>query len=783
MHEPPDPYSSPSSLCHRLHRDPSGEDRGCSLSSILGGSGRYGWVWSCCGALGCAAVLLQDEDSVPGGGPEVGPADETRASSPSAPLPFPSPTRWAPSSCRAQPPRDQESLKMSKQKADGQPFGGFAKKKHNSFKTEWLTEVFVKTALPHMSGCENVQLKEIFEYRETNDAVVCKICLKAGVDGKWSTGKRWSEWKTDYFKRHVNHKFHLDAVTKLQNRSRGAVLNFFRETPEGQNISIEYVKQDGSSSEEVKILIDNVLLAVKLNVSMVSLPKIHDHMAKYVNIPASFRNQNDALAFLECINSTVKSEILNEIQESPFHTLIIDESTDITVSKILIMYIKFRRTGSDLPKTAFAGIVKLAACNSAAIVDSIRRFYNENNLDMNRMVMFTSDGASVLLGNGNGVAAILRESIPHLLEQHCVVHQEDLGIDAGWEPIPFIKEVETLISTVYTLFIRSSTQTAKLEEIASAAERDVVSYRPLNEVRWLSRYFAVSALIKNYDILIEYCKEQVEENNDPVSQYCLERLNNPQYKVALLILSDVLGDLAELWKILQKSSLTTMEAFQFTKAKIRKIRSQYLRDKVHFSETVQDLISSCSSTVNIDAVLRFIRQTCDHMDKRFPENELQDWRVFDPGCLSNPSNRANFSFGDQELSRLAKRYCNLFRKDKQSYIKELRKEYSDFKLLIAEKMKAGAVKTFQDVLTFTRQQEQFRELNLLLDVCGTFQASSADFEKSFSLMCAIKTEFRNQLDTDHLENLMRIKLHLSNGNNINIDSVLNLWKTKEEERS
>lgn len=41
---------------------------------------------------------------------------------------------------------------------------------------------------------------------------------------------------------------------------------------------------------------------------------------------------------------------------------------------------------------------------------------------MNRIVMFTSDGASVMLGKCNGVAAILRQSIPHMLEQHCVAH-------------------------------------------------------------------------------------------------------------------------------------------------------------------------------------------------------------------------------------------------------------------------------------------------------------------------------------------------------------------------
>ena len=47
--------------------------------------------------------------------------------------------------------------------------------------------------------------------------------------------------------------------------------------------------------------------------------------------------------------------------------------------------------------------------------------------------MFTSDGALVTLGKRNGVAALLRAQVPHLTEQHCVAHQEDLGIDDAWK--------------------------------------------------------------------------------------------------------------------------------------------------------------------------------------------------------------------------------------------------------------------------------------------------------------------------------------------------------------
>ena len=49
--------------------------------------------------------------------------------------------------------------------------------------------------------------------------------------------------------------------------------------------------------------------------------------------------------------------------------------------------------------------------------------------------MFTSDGASVMLGKNNGVAAILKREIPHLYEQHCVAHREDLAFEDAWKKL------------------------------------------------------------------------------------------------------------------------------------------------------------------------------------------------------------------------------------------------------------------------------------------------------------------------------------------------------------
>jgi hypothetical protein len=110
-----------------------------------------------------------------------------------------------------------------------------------------------------------------------------------------------------------------------------------------------------------------------------------------------------------------------------------------------------------------------------------------------KMVMFTSDGASVMLGKVNGVAAQLKTIISHLVQQHCVAHREALGISSAWKEVTLIRDLKTLMRTVYTVFCRSSTRKFKVQEIAEASECEAMAFRPLNEVRWLVQAFRAAS--------------------------------------------------------------------------------------------------------------------------------------------------------------------------------------------------------------------------------------------------------------------------------------------------
>jgi len=47
-------------------------------------------------------------------------------------------------------------------------------------------------------------------------------------------------------------------------------------------------------------------------------------------------------------------------------------------------------------------------------------------------------------------------------------------------------------------------------------------------------------------VLIEYCKNQYEEHDDPVCHYCLKKLTDTRIRKALIVFDEILGPIVRL---------------------------------------------------------------------------------------------------------------------------------------------------------------------------------------------------------------------------------------------
>lgn len=188
-----------------------------------------------------------------------------------------------------------------------------------------------------------------------------------------------------------------------------------------------------------------------------------------------------------------------------------------------------------------------------------------------------------------------------------------------------------------------------------------------------------------------------------------------------------------------------MEGHCFARAKIEKLRSQYLKEKdVQWSDRVKEAMGT--SSANTGKITLFISKLCDHMDARFPVDKLKEWSSFDIEALSSD---ISFDYGLADIATLAKKYEALLHHPQS--MEAIHSQYTEFKYIMKQKLKQGSISTFSDMVAAALKCEELKEISQLVDICATIQASRADCERGFSLMNHIKTASRNRLEVAHLD--------------------------------
>jgi len=87
------------------------------------------------------------------------------------------------------------------------------------------------------------------------------------------------------------------------------------------------------TNEQIRILMDNVLLAINMNASMLSVQTIHGHIGLFVSLPDSWRSKNYSFEFVAAIHEVVADENLqNYVNPYSIHSLLI--------KALILQYIK-----------------------------------------------------------------------------------------------------------------------------------------------------------------------------------------------------------------------------------------------------------------------------------------------------------------------------------------------------------------------------------------------------------------------------------------------------------
>ena len=123
----------------------------------------------------------------------------------------------------------------------------------------------------------------------------------------------------------------------------------------------------------------------------------HDENPKYTSQPT-------IQEFLQVIGEQIEHELLNSVHTSPMYSIMIDETTDVSILKEMVIYVMYLTSEAKV-YTGFLTINELPDGTAETVEKNITAYLEIKDMPLSRMVGFGTDGASVMTGKHNGVAA------------------------------------------------------------------------------------------------------------------------------------------------------------------------------------------------------------------------------------------------------------------------------------------------------------------------------------------------------------------------------------------
>jgi hypothetical protein len=248
----------------------------------------------------------------------------------------------------------------------------------------------------------------------------------------------------------------------------------------------------------------------------------------------------------------VQKKILDRVRDSRFFGIMIDESTDISVTGHLVVFSSFVEKG--LPLCVFLGLLHIEEGKKDAyiIFETLTRTMKEWGLDFDKCVGFGSNGASTMIGKQNEVAVRLKDKVNHFLTSiHCVAHRTNLAAIDATKVGPckiMSKEINALLNSVAMHFKKSCKRKNVLLQLQEKLVDSTKCLKRCHKIRWLSRWQAVTILCNSLENVLIYFRDN-QDMEDGVGSNIFKKFRTFKYIYVLYFLADILHILSMLSRL------------------------------------------------------------------------------------------------------------------------------------------------------------------------------------------------------------------------------------------
>ncbi len=618
----------------------------------------------------------------------------------------------------------------------------------------------------------------------------------------------FQDMKVYSFQRHLDrkHKTQMAAMRKWSAEQRKRIVENFHQKREFQRKRMEKATTPEKLQRLAPLKLAYTLAKHNIPLSksscIVEFSRAADPTSKVLEKMAAGRT-TITNGVIDIREKVLISETKSTICASPFWSVVIDESLDVTTKEQMIVYARCIDLQTCEVATNFLCLHRLSGHPDAEnIASSLLDVLGESgfNLPLDRLVCLSTDGASVLRSPINGVIAKLRERLdnPLLLSQHCCTHRLVLCAKDARKELP--KFVEKTIESIMNYFQGSAVRRDKFGEHRVKSLEDLTdpegAYMTLvtyHKVRWLSLSDCVQRLWDLLQPLVTFFEEETgDQRNQPkvrkLAADLHEQISKPEFHLYLSFLEKPLRDLAAVNRHLQTRNQTLYTTCCGILA-LQRTLSYYVKsndaDGQEKERSVREAVSLAGgegfrkllketednallNTREIQAALKsmhnFLLQTVESISRRFSELDF-----FVQKCqMLDPVNRRRVQAKDLQAIAVKFKHSAI----DEELVSRQAVTYSfdeSLDLLYTEQCGMSAVKFFISLL----HNENYCEIGKLALLLYSLAPDSVEAERGFSLMNITKNCSRNRLGQRTINAIMAIASDSRGMDTFPFDKVLN----------
>lgn len=489
------------------------------------------------------------------------------------------------------------------------------------------------------------------------------------------------------------------------------------------------------------------------------------------------------------IAPAMMEELIIDIGNSCY-SLIIDESTDVSICKYMAICIRYYSSSKSRIVTNYLGLFEVTKASADILTESLINFLKTCNLSINKLVGLGTDGANNLSGRNHSVYVLLKQHVPSLQLIKCVAHSLHLCCSKAAEALP--SSLDILCKETYNWFSCSPLRRSLYKETFNLLNTgtDVKFYNivQLSGTRWLSRAKAMQVILNQWLELKTHFSFVVNKEKCYIGRTLYEMYNDNSLYLYLSFVCPILNNLnrvnllfqtdeidifkiyAELYMLLLSNlrfiikpifleglNEVSDKNFQIIQNVLENSLAFIPSDLIDYGYKFREIVLENKITNSLeikDRCKEFIKILCKQLCERMPENLnlINSFKCFTIENSLNKYNRPKFDElplylienTDINKSDLEIEWNNLININinlPENYNSE------QFWIYIHNYKNAGGNFAFKNIST-------------LALIVLSLPLSNAVVERVFSGMNNVKSMSRNKLNMQMLNALLIIKFHL-----------------------